>query len=104
MIVNNMGVMYHGSEDLSIRGSITQNNLPVLEKNYVEKMNANNGFSEKRMFRKIASVPITAVMKAAQDGYDLDDKNDLFRFLQDNPDYMTVERMKSGNTHNIMVK
>jgi hypothetical protein len=104
MIVNNMGVVFHGEEDLSLRGSITQNNVPVLEQNYVEKMNTNNGFTEKRLFRKIASIPITAVLKAAQDGYNLDDRTDLDRFLERNKDYMSVEKMVSQRSPNIIIK
>uniref|UniRef100_A0A6M3XVW9 Uncharacterized protein n=1 Tax=viral metagenome TaxID=1070528 RepID=A0A6M3XVW9_9ZZZZ len=104
MIVNNMGVHYHGTDEMSLRGSITQNNIPVLEDNYVQKMNANNGFSKKRLFRKIASIPLAAVLQAHQDGYDLDDRKDLNRFLAENKDYMTVERMVSGGSPGILVR
>ncbi len=87
-----------------IEGGITQNNIPVLEENYVKKMNANNGFSGQRLFRKIASIPIVAVLQARKDGYNLDDPKDLRRFLKENPDYMTVDKIDSGRSPNIIIK
>jgi hypothetical protein len=104
MIYNNMGVKFHGNDDISLRGTITQNNIPVLEENYVEKMNANNGFTKKRLFRKIASIPVTAVLQAHQLGYNLDDEKDLRKYLNLNKDYMTVERMVSSGSPGILVR
>jgi hypothetical protein len=104
MIYDALGVKFHGEDDISIRGSVTQNNIPVLEENYVEKMNANNGFSKKRLFRKIASIPIVAVLKAHQDGYNLDDEKELHRFLNDNPDYMTVDKILHPMKANVIMK
>ena len=104
MIINNIGVETVGSEGYRLVGSITQNNIPVLEENYVRKMNANNGFSKERMFRKIASIPDVAHLNAIQSGYNLDDRKDLNRFLQDNPDYMSVERIDSHRSPNIIIK
>lgn len=83
---------------------MTQNNIPVLEENYVAKMNANNGFSGQRLFRKIASIPEVANIKAAQDGYNLDDVNDLRRFLADNPEYMTVKAINTQSDPHIIVR
>jgi hypothetical protein len=85
-------------------GSITQNNIPVLEENYVRKMNANNGFSKQRLFRKIASIPDVAHLNAIKSGYNLDDRKELERFLSENPDYMTVDRINSGASGHIIVK
>lgn len=93
-----------GEDEMVITGGIVQNNIPVLEENYVRKMNANNGFSEKRMFRKIASIPDVANMKAYQDGYNLDDPKDLYRFLQENPEYMTVEKILTNRDPHIIVR
>lgn len=104
MIYDALGIKTLGEEDCVLTGSITQNNIPILEDNYVQKMNSNNGFSEKRMFRKIASIPVAAALQAAQEGYDLDDRKDLHRFLNENPDYMTVERILTPRNANIMVK
>ena len=92
-----------GEDEMVITGGIVQNNIPVLEENYVRKMNANNGFSEKRMFRQIASIPDVANMKAYQDGYNLDDVKDLYRFLNDNPEYMTVEKILTNRDPHIIV-
>ena len=104
MIVNNLAFKTLGSEEGVLCGSITQNNIPVLEQNYVAKMNANNGFSEKRLFRKIASIPNVAHLKAYQDGYNLDDVKDLRRFLADNPDYLSVPAIDTGGSGKIIVK
>jgi len=104
MIVDNIGLKFLNDEEYVITGSITQNNIPVLEENYVEKMNANNGFSNERMFRKIASIPVVAQFKAKQDGYDLDNPVDLKRFLADNPDYMSVRAVDTGASGKIIIK
>lgn len=93
-----------GEDEMVVTGGIVQNNIPVLEENYVRKMNANNGFSEKRMFRQIASIPDVANMKAYQDGYNLDDPKELYRFLQDNPEYMTVEKILTNRDPHIIVR
>ena len=103
-ITNNLYVKTLGSEEAVVAGELHQDNIPVLEQNYVEKMNLNNGFSEKRLFRKIASIPDVANLKAYQDGYNLDDPKDLRRFLADNPEYMTVERLKSNTDSHILIK
>ena len=104
MILDNRGVEVLNDNECIVTGEIVQNNIPILEQNYVEKMNSNNGFTEQRMFRKIASVPVVAQLQATEDGYDLDDPKDLYRFLRDNPEYMTVERLVSTRQHNIIVK
>ena len=93
-----------GEDECVITGSITQNNIPVLDENYVEKMNANNGFSGKRLFRRIASIPEVAHLKAYQDGYNLDNPADLRRFLADNPDYMTVKAIDTGASGKIIIR
>jgi hypothetical protein len=104
MIVDNLGVKMLNEDECVLTGNIVQNNIPILEENYVAKMNSNNGFSEQRMFRKIASIPVIAQLQATQAGYNLDDKKDLMRFLADNPDYMSVERIKSGGNKNYIIK
>lgn len=104
MIYDNIGVKVLNDDEMVVTGGLVQNNIPVLEENYVLKMNANNGFSEKRMFRKIASIPEVAHLKAYQDGYNLDDAKDLHRFLQDNPEYMTVEKILTNRDPHIIVR
>ena len=104
MIYDNLGVQFRGEEDCVIKGTITQNNVPVLEDNYVQKMNSSNGFSEKRMFRKLASIPVVAVLKAHQDGYNLDDRADLEKFLKANPGYMSVDHILSPRNSQIIIK
>lgn len=104
MIQDKISVKVLNDEEMVVTGEIVQNNIPVLEENYVLKMNANNGFSEKRMFRKIASIPDVANMKAYQDGYNLDDVKDLHRFLADNPEYMTVDKILTNRDPHIIVR
>ena len=104
MITNNLYLKQLGEEEAVLTGFLHQDNIPVLEENYVMRMNANNGFSEKRLFRKIASIPEVAVIKAGQDGYNLDDTKDLYRFLNENKDYMCVDNILTGRSPNIIVK
>jgi hypothetical protein len=104
MIQDNISVKMLGEDEMVVTGGLVQNNIPVLEENYVRKMNANNGFSEKRMFRQIASIPDVANMKAYQDGYNLDDPKELYRFLNDNPEYMTVDKILTNRDPHIIVR
>jgi hypothetical protein len=107
MIVNHIGLRMEGTlEDgeVSLTGGITQNNVPILDENYVAKMNANNGFSEKRMFRKIASVPIAVQLKAIQDGWDLDNQKEIYKFLNADKDLRTVEHILTPRDHHIIMK
>ncbi|MGB3988658.1 MAG: hypothetical protein WBK67_03155 [Minisyncoccales bacterium] len=104
MIYDNLGLQMFGEEDCRLTGTITQDNLPVLEQNYVEKCNANNGFTKKRMFRKIASIPVVAVLQAAKDGYNFDNRKDLNRYLEDHPGFRTVDAVLTGRSPNIIVK
>ncbi len=104
IIQDNIGLKMLGEDECVLDGQVTQNNIPVIKENYVHRMNANNGFTGKRMFRKIASIPIVAHLKATQAGYNLDDRKDLYRFLADNPDYMCVDRIDTGRDPRIIVK
>lgn len=104
-IRDNIGVKFVGENEIALTGSITQNNIPVLEENYIRRMNANNGFSNKRMFRHIASIPLVAWIEATARGYNLDDEHDLKRFLAENDkDYLTVNAMDTGASGRIIVK
>ena len=104
MIVNSLGVKTVGSEGYGLIGSITQNNIPIVEENYVRKMNANNGFSGQRMFRKIGSIPITEQLNAVQQGYNMDDPKDIYRYFGRNPDYLSVKSINTGASGHIIVK
>lgn len=85
-------------------GFFYQNNIPILEQNYIDRMNANNGWSQKRLFRKIASVPYLEVLNATQQGYDMDDPDDVYRFLGEHPDYLTVDKIYTGRDPRVIVK
>lgn len=103
-IHDNIGIKMLNDEEYVLTGTITQNNIPVLEQNYVDRMNANNGFSKERMFRKIASIPVVALFKAKQDGYNLDDVDELNRYLADNPEWLTVGHINTGASGQIIIK
>ncbi len=103
-IINNIGFKTLGSEEGVLCGSITQNNIPVLEQNYVEKMNANNGFSKQRLFRKIGSIPIAAQLQAIQDGWDMDDPQQIYKYFGKEPDYLSVKAIDTGKSGKIIVK
>ena len=64
-----------------------QNEIPTLRANAVERMNGTNGFTKKRLMRKIASIPSTAVRLAESMGYDMSDRNDVRAFLKRFPVY-----------------
>jgi hypothetical protein len=71
----------------------TQDDIPIVRANQIEKMDGTDGFSEKKLFRKVASIPVVAVIEAERQGYDMSDKNDVKRFLFKNPQYRTVNRL-----------
>lgn len=102
-LTDNVHLKQLGEEECVLSGFWHQNNIPIIEDNFVQKCNANNGFSEKRMFRKIASIPIVAHMEA-QKKYDLDNVKDLHRFLKENPDYMTVDAINSHRDPRTIIK
>jgi hypothetical protein len=104
MIYDNIGLKQLNADEYVVTGSVTQNNIPVLEENYIERMNTNNGWSKERMFRKIASIPVVAQFAAKEQGYDLDNMNDLHRFLQANPEYKTVNDIDTGASGKIIVR
>ena len=64
-----------------------QNEIPTLQANAVERMSKSNGFTKKRLMRKIASIPSTAVRLAEELGYNMSDRNDVRKFLQRFPAY-----------------
>lgn len=70
-----------------------QDDMPIVEANYIERMNSNNGFSKKKLFRKVASIPVVAVTEAERQGYNMSDPADVRRFLQKNPQYRTVRQI-----------
>jgi hypothetical protein len=104
MITNNVGVEIIGNQAFKLTGSITQNNIPVLEENYVRKMNANNGFSKERLFRKIGSIPITEHLNAIQEGWNMDDPKEVYRYFGRNEDYLSVQKIDTGASGRIIVK
>jgi len=103
-IVDNIGLKQLNADEYVVTGSVTQNNIPVLEQNYIERMNTNNGWTGERMFRKIASIPIVAVYEAKQRGYDMDSPEGIRKYLAENPDYLTVNAIDTGASGKIIIK
>lgn len=103
-ITDNIGFKFLGANECVLTGGVTQNNVPILDDNFVRKMNANNGFSKGRLFRQIGSVPLVAWMKAHQEGWNLDDQNELRRYLAQNPEYMTVQGVDTGRDGRTIVR
>jgi len=93
-----------GENECRLTGGITQNNIPILEDNYVRKMNANRGFSKERLFRKIGSIPLTVWLNAHQEGWNLDDEKEIYKFLAQNPSCRSVTAIDSGHTGQIIIK
>jgi hypothetical protein len=103
-IHDTIGLKMLGENEVCLTGGVTQNNIPILDENFVRKMNANNGFSPKRMFRQIGSVPLVAWMVAHQEGRNLDDVGELRKYLEEHPEYMTVNRIDTGRDGRIVIK
>lgn len=77
--------------DFSWKKIEVEDHRPVLEQNFIDKCNENNGFTQKRMFRRLARIPVAVIEKAKQMGYDMEKDGDLHRFLRDNPEFLTVK-------------
>jgi hypothetical protein len=83
-----------------------EDHRPVLDQNYIDKCNSNNGFTKKRMFRHLARVPVAVINIAKEHGYNMERDGDLMRFLNDHPQYMTVQKRLTpkNNAGRIIVK
>jgi hypothetical protein len=72
-----------------------EDHRPVLDQNYIDQCNSNNGFTEKRMFRHLARIPVAVINAAKENGYDMNRDGDLMAFLSAHPQYMTVKKRLS---------
>ncbi len=81
-----------------------QDDIPAISQNEAEKLMTSNGFSGKRLMRKVASIPTLAVIAAEREGYNMSDPNDVRRYLAKHPEYMTVKRLDTGRSGRIIVK
>jgi hypothetical protein len=81
------------SDQKGFRIHHVQDDIPVVRANQIEKMNGTNGFSKNRLFRKVASIPVVAVVEAERQGYDMSDRADIKKFLERNPQYRTVNKL-----------
>ena len=63
-----------------------QDEVQTLKRNAFERL---HGTNKQKLFRKIASIPSTAVRLAEQAGYDMSNRNDVKLFLKRHPEYST---------------
>ncbi|WP_156920695.1 hypothetical protein [Fundidesulfovibrio putealis] len=106
MIEKQTNVNMLGKEDFEISTKITSNNIPLLEENYIERMNSCNGFTKDRHFQKVASIPYVAILRAEQEGYDMNNEKDVLKFLAANPEFTTANYYVTpgSNSHKIIIK
>ena len=103
--IDNSKVFIRGPGEYEHISEIHQNIAPTVDANLMQKiMDPANGFSEGRSIRKIASIPIVAMLKAEREGYDFSDRKSLDEFLKKHPEYMTVEKIDTGATGKIIVR
>ncbi len=81
-----------------------QDDIPIIEQNEAEKMLRSNGFSGKRLMRKVASIPTLAVTMAEREGYNMSDAADVKDYLRKHPEYMTVKKFDTGHNGRVIVK
>jgi hypothetical protein len=73
----------------------------IVDENTDVRNNGNNGFSKERNFRKIGSIPMLLLNEAFKEGINPMDGSPeadkwLRKFLQANPKFMTVDRLKTN--------
>jgi len=84
---------------------LTQDEIPCLEANLFQKLqDPANGFSAGRTMRKIASIPVVAEQIAKAEGFDLSKRKDLEKFLEEHPEYLTVNKLDTGASGKIIIK
>lgn len=106
MIHTELDVTVKGAEDIEVKSVTTQNNIPIIEENWLSKVVGNNGFSKEREFQHIARVPYTAYLAAKQRGYNMDNETDVNKFLRENPEFLRVDHLhptQGGSQHQIII-
>jgi hypothetical protein len=84
---------------------VTQDYVPTITENYWHQVNGGNGWTKDRTMRKVAQVPSLALQIAADEGWNLDDQNELRRWLDAHPEFLTVKAIHTrGGSANIIVK
>lgn len=92
-------------EEFVSKTLVTQDYVPTITENAWLQLNGNNGWTKERTMRKVAQVPVLALEIAKDEGWDLDDQNDLRRFLESHPEFLTVKALKTqGGNANIIIK
>lgn len=85
---------------------VTQDYVPTINENAWLQLNGNNGWTKGRTMRRVARIPVLAMQIAKDEGWDLDDKHELRRWLDQNPQFLTVKsiRPNPGGHANIIIK
>lgn len=84
--------------------TITQDNVPVISENYFKRLHGNGGWSDKRNMRHIAQVPAVAWIAAEKEGWNLRDRNEMYRYLQLHPDFCTANLKSAVKDAHIIIK
>lgn len=106
MIKKNTDIQIDNDLNFNITTLHTSNNIPLLQENYFKKMQANNGMSKDRTIKELAEIPLLAVLKATEQGYNLLNISDLMKFLAENPEFATSNYYVTpgSNSHKIIIK
>jgi hypothetical protein len=104
-VYNRSKVIFHGEREIEHETILTQDIIPAIEHNLFLKLNdPQNGFSDQRHLRRIASIPVVVEREAQRLGYDLSNTKDLRRFLEKYPEFMTVKQVDTGRSGKVIVK
>ncbi len=87
-----------GDDAMSWKLTEIEDHTPVLKANNIDKKWGNNGWrGSKKQQRHIARIPVYVMEFAKQQGYDMTQQVDIYKFLHDYPEYKTVQYIKSPN-------
>jgi len=105
MIIDETNMTLNG-DDLDYTVKYKQNNIPILEQAYIDRMSSNNGMSKDRLFQKVALIPEVAIWAAEQEGYNMNNDEDVMRYLKKNPEFLCCNPWvkKDSNAHKIIIK
>ena len=92
-------------DEFEAKTLVTQDYVPTITENAWLQLNGGNGWTKDRTMRKVAQIPTLALQIAKDEGWDLDDQNELRRWLAMHPEFMTVKALKTqGGNANIIIK
>jgi hypothetical protein len=94
---------YLGGDEFSWKVTSWQDNVPIISRNLAEKVHS-DGFFKKRNGKKIASIPSLAYLEAERQGWDLNNRRELFRFLDLHPEFATSDYRPKESRKGIIIK